>query len=215
MKKVIYTAIINNYDLLKEPLKITSGWEYVCFSNDKTLKSKYWDIRYIEDSNPKKARELKIVSPFRETHDIYIWIDASMAINCDLDDYVKKYTFHKFTLLRHPHRNCIYDEARVCIKRKKDSAEVINNQIDKYIRSGYPKNAGMVATGVLVRSKDKAVDNFCDQWWSEVKNNSIRDQLSFNYTHYNNPILYHLSPFEVLDSEFILTKHFKNGFRYI
>ena len=51
----------------------------------------------------------------------------------------------------HPARKCIYKEAEACIALKKDAREVIEKQIARYRAEGYPKNAGMFETGVVLR----------------------------------------------------------------
>ena len=45
----------------------------------------------------------------------------------------------------------IYEEAKACISLGKDSREVIREQINRYRSEGYPKNIGMVETGIMLR----------------------------------------------------------------
>ena len=33
-KKVIYTCLVGNYDVLRQPLAIDESYDYICFSND-------------------------------------------------------------------------------------------------------------------------------------------------------------------------------------
>jgi hypothetical protein len=209
MEKVIYTCNLNNYDSLKEPTIITPGWRYVYYTNDMNdmnLRSTVWEPLYINVAGSKEARRVKILNPHREA-DISIWIDASMTINCDLDKFVQQNCKSDFNLLSHPDRRCIYEEAEVCIKRKKDDPNIITNQINSYRQQNYPRNNGMVATGVIVRRKNELVNQFCEKWWGEVSKGSRRDQLSFNYVNWKNPINYNLIPFDILKSDFILNKH--------
>ena len=44
-KKIVYTAIIGNYDNLHEPKIYNEDWEYICFTdNPHILRSKHWKI---------------------------------------------------------------------------------------------------------------------------------------------------------------------------
>ena len=45
--KVIYTAIFGDYDTLKEPLVITPGWKYICYT-DQDFESKVWEIKKVK-----------------------------------------------------------------------------------------------------------------------------------------------------------------------
>lgn len=207
MEKVIFTAIFNNYDTLKEPTITTPGWDYVCFTDDIKLKSKTWIMIYMENIQPKEERKLKILNPVYSQTDLSIWVDGSIQINCNLDKFVTQYCKSDFNLMKHNIRNCVYMEAAECIKRKKDDPEIINKQMEVCREMNYPENAGMVATGILIRRKSKAVEQFCKAWWTVVATHSRRDQLSFNVVEYNNPIEHTLFPFEVLKKEFILHKH--------
>ena len=107
----------------------------------------------------------------------------------------------------HPHRDCVYEEAKACIQRKKDKSITIEAQINKYRFLNYPERNGMVATGIIVRRKNEEIDKFCELWWREVREHSKRDQLSFNFINWITPINYHQFPFEVLTKEFLLHKH--------
>ena len=54
-KIALYTCIINptatgiheNYDSLKDPAVIEDGIDYVCFTNNRKLKSEIYEMRYL------------------------------------------------------------------------------------------------------------------------------------------------------------------------
>lgn len=204
-KKVIYTAIMGEYDLLKEPLVITPGWDYICYTNNKDLVSDIWKFEYMHLNSVKELRKLKILTPFE--YETCIWVDASIEINCNLDEFIIEHHKGYFTIMKHPYRNCVYEEANECIKRKKDSMDIINEQIGRYKQMGYPVNNGMVASGLIVRESCIRVQRFCDRWWKEVEQYSKRDQISFNFTAFYYPLRYNLIPYSVLEKEFILYLH--------
>jgi len=39
MRKVIYTAITNNYDILKDPIAVSDDFDYICVSDNPNLKT--------------------------------------------------------------------------------------------------------------------------------------------------------------------------------
>jgi len=217
MNKVIYTAIIGDYDNLTNPRVITPGWKYVCFTDSEKLfkarKDYIWDIRMVKDSSLKSAkfaRKIKICHfGFLPGFDISIWVDANIVVNCNLDLFLQKY--HRvdkdFTIMKHPHRNCVYEEAEECIRRKKGFRDVIIRQIEKYRKEGFPPNQGLVASGVIVRPFNEKVNYFMKHWWEQVEKYSKRDQISFNYVLWEIPLSINLIPFQILKNEFILTKH--------
>lgn len=212
MKKIVFTCITNSYDDLKEPLIITEDWEYICFTNNKNIfknKNTVWNVIYMELPTVKHQREIKINPSKFFNYDVCMWIDGSIQINCNLDAFVCRYHLEKFTTLLHPHRLCVYDEAEACIKLKKDSRVTICDQMAEYRKSGFPRDMGMIGSGLIIRTKCKENDDFAVKWWREVEKHSKRDQLSFNYVMYNNRIKYNLISFGVLKNEFILKKHTK------
>lgn len=82
-KIVCYTCITGGYDRLKEPLVVSKGIDYICFTDNPFLKSKVWQARPIPKeldylSNVKKQRIVKIC-PHRylKEYDISIWVDGS------------------------------------------------------------------------------------------------------------------------------------------
>ena len=82
-----------------------------------------------------------------------IWIDGSFETIKDICDFISQYDMQKCPLYVrvHPCRNCIYEEAKACLKFGKDSKETIDKQIDKYRHEGYPAKIGMVETGIILR----------------------------------------------------------------
>ena len=209
MKKVIYTCITNNYDTLKDPTVITKGWEYICFS-DVYIESKTWKVILLGNTSNMnlEQRKKKIYNKFiLDDYDLSIWVDGSITINCDLDNFCFMNHNSDFSLMKHPSRDCTYSEASACIMLGKDNVKTIHNQIGRYRLEGLPYHNGMVATGVMIRTHTKEVKEFCSRWYNEVLNGSIRDQLSFNYINWIYPIDYTTFSFNVLVNEFKINKH--------
>lgn len=210
-EKIIYTALIGNYDDLKSPLIVTPGWRYLCFT-DQPYISNTWEILPIEisvDFNPQfAARFLKIIPnhPLNQS----IWIDASFQINTNLDDFWNKHYKGGITAPRHPVRACAYREAQICMRRDLDGKNV-EKQINRYTNKGMPMNAGLISSGILMRDNSQPVKDFCSLWWDQIVNGSLRDQIGFAYCDWKMPGVAHAFNYDYrVRNEFVYSKHFHN-----
>ena len=95
MKGTVYTCITGKYDILRRPTIITKGWEYICFTDNKSLlnRKEYegYKIRslIIDKYDPvRNARYQKILAPGIKSN-FFIWHDANMRICCNLDIFIK------------------------------------------------------------------------------------------------------------------------------
>lgn len=186
-KIVIYTAITGEYDDLNEPSFVDDGLTYVCFTNNRNLKSDIWNIEYIQDDyldNMHLAKKIKMYPDlyFKE-FDTSVWVDGKYQIEDDIRKYIRKYEKDK-PILCFPHfrRECIYDEAATCICLKIGKKEDIIKQISDYYREGFPINNGMYEMGCIVRKhNNELVKKMMDDWAKEVAQYSYRDQISFPF----------------------------------
>ena len=198
MSLVIYTAIFGNYDILVPPKVVNKNIKYVCFT-DKKMKCYSWEIRVVkpEFKDPmRENRKYKILShKYFEEYQYSIYIDGNFEILLDLSQHIETLLGkNDIAVLRHPFRDCIYKEAKMCIKKKKDNVELIKKQMKRYKAEGYPKNNGLAANGLIIRKHTKQIKKFNEMWWNEVKNYSKRDQLSFGYIIYKLGLKYSLIP---------------------
>lgn len=163
MKVIIYTTNVGNYD------------NYIQMDN---LEFPFYNIKINDNKNPRlKAREIKL-KPFEflPDHDYSIWIDSNFKI------VQPKFEFnYDIVTWKHPDRDCIYDEGMACIRLNKEKPETVFKILHRYRFENYPEHNGLLASGYLIRKNTEEVRNFCYEWWDEVKNNSVRDQLFFNY----------------------------------
>lgn len=221
MKLVIYTAIFGNFDKLKTPKIISNNVKYICFS-DKKIKCKPWEIRIIKpkyDAN-RENRRYKILSyKFFPDHEYSIYLDGRYTIMRDLSLHVKEWLGNNdIAVLKHPKRNCLYEEAEACIKGKKDDIEIIKKQINKYKKEGYPENNGLTANGFIIRRHTKKIKEFNESWWNEVKNYSFRDQISFCYVIYKLNLKYTIIPIPsplLGNKEYLKIKYHGNYYTYL
>lgn len=194
-KKVVYTCITGGYDCLREPERVTEGFDYVCFTDNLELKSDVWKIKPLpketeELSQVKKQRYVKI-NPHKvlKEYDLSIWVDGNITVKGDMNEFVNKFLKDDCNIYvpQHPSRNCIYDEARAVISIRKDKEEIVKPQIDGYEKEGFPKKCGLLQSNILLRRhNEEDCIKLMDEWFAELKVKSHRDQLSFNYVSWKN-----------------------------
>jgi len=186
---IIYTAIFGRYDKLNE---YTTQCRKICYT-DQPVESHTWEVCKI-DHESKIFRKIKIMPHlFLPTHDRSVWIDGSLLPTMDVEAFARDKA--GYWLMKHPNRNCIYDEAQACIQMRKDNPKIIQRQLARYRQELYPANNGLVATGVLIRDNNPAYVAMAEQWWEEVRVYSVRDQISFNYVAQKNNLTFNTFPF--------------------
>lgn len=180
---VIYTAVTGGYDVLRDPNHVLPNCDYIAFA-DRPIDCKVWQVHplnYHEEDVARAARFVKLhPHVYFPDHKISIWIDANIALEGDPQPFIDNLGGDGvMALFPHPHRNCVYVEGRECIKRSKDGAEIIEQQLAKYKARAFPEDVGLWETGVLVRKHNNPK---CKQlmaaWWKELFLGSRRDQIS-------------------------------------
>lgn len=208
-KIVIYTAIFGNYDNLIDPSFINKNFDYVCFTDNKNLKSTIWNVIYVNsnDTNDHNriAKEYKILPhKFFENYEYSIWVDANFKIKGDFIELLLEYLGDSnLALIIHPDRNCIYEEAEYCKLLKKDDIEIIDKQISNYYAEKYPTNNGLIAGGFIIRKHNlDEVITLMELWWKEINTYSKRDQISFNYVAWKLKSNYTIIPINIFENNF-------------
>lgn len=192
----IYTAIFGVHDSLKEPLFFDNKrFKYICYT-DQDFKSDRWKIiktKVDEPDSRRQARKVKILSHLYTDTEMSIWIDGSCVLLKDPTPYLN--FKEDLVVSKHPKRNCIYEEAKRCIEIRKGDPQRIREQVKKYENENYPKNNGLVETTVLIRRITPKMIKIENEWWNELKNGCVRDQVSFNYVAWKNNFKYRLFNF--------------------
>lgn len=206
----IYTAIIGNYEELKEPTVITPGWRYICFT-DQPLRSDTWKIKQVVSAgnNSRTAREIKILFHKYIRDKFSMWIDASFQVNVNLNDWWNSRFMSPFTVIKHPMRSCVYEEAKYCKMAGRGHYSDIDKQIASFKTRKIPAQSHLIQSGILMREKTNAVMDFCELWWDELSKGSTRDQIAFVPVAHEMPI-HNVTHWNYRNSdEFIYTKHYQ------
>lgn len=193
--KVVYTCITGGYDSLIEPKQITQGFDYICFTDNPLLTSTTWDVRPMPEGleNLSKVKQQRYVKlnphKFFSEYTMSVWVDGNIAIKGDLNEFIDLILTGDTSVYvpQHPTRSCIYEESKAVLGMRKDVKEIVNPQMERYKAEGFPKDYGLLQSNILLRIHN---DNNCvrlmEAWFNELKDNSHRDQLSFNYVLWKN-----------------------------
>jgi len=192
--KVVYSAIMDTgHYTLNEPTVDNPDWDLICFTTNKSLKSKKWRIIQVRKppniSQVKLARRYKMLAHnYLSNYDVSLWLDAKFTINQDLnkfaDNNLKNFDI---AIMNHNKRNNIFDEAETLkAKNFKDNFDVIkeiDEQINRYKLEGYPSNRKLLlSSGILLRKHNSPqVIRVMELWWKEILKSSQRDMLSLPY----------------------------------
>ena len=188
MKKIaVYTAITNNKDTLKDR-QVKGGADFICFTDNKNLKSNIWTMRpacSLFSDNNRNAKIHKILShQYMKDYEYTIWIDANIYLEVEPEYLIEKYLADSdIALFKHfEGRKNIYDEAAVCIRHNLDNADLIKEQTFRYQKNGYKNDNGIFENTIILRKNTPQVEKLNNYWWSEICRYSKRDQISFGYT---------------------------------
>jgi hypothetical protein len=213
---VVYTSIFGGYDeIIKQNLP--GGWDWKCFSEENSL-SLYTD-------NNRNAKRFKVL-PHRylQNYEYSIFIDGNMTIRGDVNKLVDKYLSNSnVAFFSHDNnfldsRNCAYKEAETIfqlgeknmqitpergILNYKDNPNIIKQQMERYSMVGFPQDNGLI-TGMVIlrRHNEKDCIETMEDWWTEIKYNSKRDQLSFNYCAWKNGLKFNYMDGDSRDNEY-------------
>jgi hypothetical protein len=184
---VVYTAVIGEGQQLREaPQAKDSTADFVCLTDDASLRSETWQVIPVEPRLPadpvRSQRFLKIMGhPALTGYDRTLWVDSSVELRAlpetfvdgwlqDADVAAPVHTLHRTML----------DEAQASIDLGKDDHLRVFEQLAHYLdTSPTAVDANPHWTALLARRRTPRVDAAMTTWWEHVLRYSRRDQLSF------------------------------------
>jgi hypothetical protein len=174
--RAVYTAITNGYDtLLLQP--IIDGCEYVVFTDDPTLTSEQWRVVSIPDLDCKAPKILR--HEYMGEYDQTLWIDANIMLYKDAIDLFA-YT-EPFLCFDAVERHCGYEEVDMCRRLNKIDDNDASYATEYLHVHKHPEQAGMIASGVILRNAHASLPDFEKDWYWHVRNVCKRDQVTVNY----------------------------------
>jgi GT2 family glycosyltransferase len=216
---IFYTAISGGYSRLLPPAVLIPGARYVCFTDFPSQTYGVWEIRPLPKTfaeSPRWASRWCKLHPHElfPNAEIAVWIDGNVIINGDMQPHIQRILGSNLPLgmIKHPKRDCVYEEIEACLEANKDSEARLLKQKARYQSLGLPAHGGVHETRVIINNMGHPdVPPFYDLWWQELSTQSIRDQVSLPYVLDN----LKLTPGEFLPAgisagnspDFILVKH--------
>ena len=219
-KKVVYTSVFGNWDDVRVP-ELNDDWDWIYFNERNRL--------CLYEDNNRNAKKFKVL-PHRylDNYEYSIFVDGNFSIkNKDIiDNLIEKYLSDaNIALYDHSKcaldsRNCAYQEAQAIFElgeknmnltpergylNYKDNPELIKNQMERYRMVGYPKDNGLM-TGMVIlrRHNEKDCIKVMEDWWTEIKYNSKRDQLSFNYVAWKNNLKFNYLDGDIRNNDYFV-----------
>lgn len=194
----IYTAIFGSYDSLLEPAWVPDNCDFFIITDQSIPSTSKWKTVKVDwksvgvDGNVKRNRYCKMFPhklPTISEYKYSIYIDGNVKPVTDFTAFINMLGEYGMGFHLHSSRECVYEEAKVCIYSGKDTKENINAHMDYLRKQGFPENYGMLECNLIVRDHDDAaMKKVMEMWWEEFCKRSKRDQLSLPYVLFKNGI---------------------------
>lgn len=183
---VVYTALFGGYDRLLEQPPV-DGAEFVCFTDDPSLRSRSWEIRILPAAtDPRRAARAVKTSPHLHVPDQEwsIWVDARLSIRSD--DFVQRLVTAAeptgLAVMAHRQRQDLFEEAAHVYRMGFDTSPALLAQVARYRVRGMPEGTGLYSTmAVARRASDAVVRHIDERWLEEIEAGSVRDQVALPF----------------------------------
>ena len=204
-KKVLYTVITDRYDFLFPPLVNQPGFDLVCFTDDDTLESDYYEIRplpalpeieKVSDDPIRKARLVKILAHrFLSDYDYSVYMDANRVIDDSLIEDIERfggailcfkgiftdpYDAAQYYLEANDNTDPLQADPRAALPEAEK--KLLKKQVSSWKKGGLKTNQGCPGTSLLGRwHNDEWVAKTMETWADEVIYGCYLDELSFPF----------------------------------
>ena len=185
---VYISAITNNVDKILPIHLELDDVDFIMFTDDDTLLAPGWNVIHLINSDYVSpfvmAKFVKVMAlKFMNVYDRSIWIDGNIVLKEDLFTYFDPLEL-SYCMLKHPQRNCIYDEIDQVVKQNKESIKKLDPLLKFLKHIHYPINNGLIAGGVIYRKHNDRNQRIFQYWFDLILEYSNRDQLTFNLATY-------------------------------
>lgn len=182
MKVAVYSALYGGYDCPR-PVDFGSTPAYL-YTDDPGLVAPGWEVRVcpIPGFIPMLQAKWWKLHPHLAAPgaDASVWIDASLRPT--VPDYVSRCVEalggDDWSMMPHPWRDCIYQEAMASAQMRRYIGVEIEQQAGYYRSLGHPEHWGLFATGTNCRRHTPRVLQLGVDWWWENVTRTYQDQVS-------------------------------------
>jgi len=190
-RNVVYTCLFGHSETFANHDYQDDSVDYICFTDDETLTSTCWKFIVVENKliDPHRLSKSFKHLPHRYlgNYERSLYIDNTVKLKIEPSEIFKAFS-DDLVVLKHPVRDCVYDEAKAVIDLEYDNPEIVKRQMRFYRDLGYPKHNGLITSTFLLRNhNDEALQAVNEDWHKQILLYSKRDQLSWNVcAHYRN-----------------------------
>lgn len=198
MTVYLYSALYGQYEFAK-PLPADLGCPAILYTDEPDIHAPGWEVRVVTDhlsdeqiAQAQRADPSATAAMLRHKYwkchpdqavpeaRISMWVDASLLITADryAQRCVETLGDDDWCAVRHPYRDCIYDEATFSATLARYDADALNRQATNYMALGHPRHWGLFATGANVRRHTPTATRLSHYWWKECITGSHQDQVS-------------------------------------
>lgn len=185
-RRVVYTCMFGHSEPFNDYAYDAPDVDFICFTDDPTLTSEFWQIKVLPRSlldAPRRSKQIKALPHrFLPDYDWSLYIDNTVQLLMPPAEIFDRYlapASMPMVCFRHPWRNCVYDEAEAVIEAGYDDPVRVRAQMAYYRSLGYPAGHGLTkSTFILRRHRDPRLQDMLTIWHEQVLRHSLRDQLS-------------------------------------
>ena len=218
LKATVYTCITKGYEISLPPAPAQDCINScVLFTNDSSLVSPGWEVRRLVSSPRIKRADLinryhKLFAStlFNDT-DISVYIDGNIEIISNICPLIDSFlqSGKSFGCLKHPQRSNIIQELEACSKLgkfKEDDYAHAFDQVDAYLKDGFPLEMPLQAATILFRKhvQDPLLNEAMTLWWEQLNKYTCRDQLSLPYVLWKTALSFMSFDLDIFDNEYFI-----------
>jgi hypothetical protein len=186
-RRVVFTCLFGYSEAFANHRYVDDLTDFICFTDDKSLRSDVWTFRYMDPGQlgPVRTAKMPKILPHRflDGYEASLYLDNTTVLTAPVGNvfaFLDQST-SPMVCFRHSERSCVYQEADKVIEFGYDDEAVVRQQMSHYRATGYPVDAGLIFGGVLLRRhNDPMLKAVMEAWFDQVLRHSYRDQLSFN-----------------------------------
>lgn len=182
-KGVVYTTIFND-DILYDPDFVTSGVDYVCFTNNPNLKSNIWEIMLINnfnlDSNVDNYSIKMLPYNYLKNYDYSVWVDSDFKIIGNIEEFIDIYSSGSSMFVTNYLDNYLNSNSIKNFISSNDG--LIEDKINQYKNQKFNSYEKMIETSIIYRRHDDSnLYEVMADWYHETKNFCEIDQITLPY----------------------------------
>lgn len=180
---IIYTVITGNKDTLSEDMN-TKGAKAVCFTDNPDLKSEKWEIRLIPSLYKDIRRDSRTVKLLPHIYfpeaEYSLYVDGNIICKVPIQRIIHEWLQDDdIAVFKHHTRDCLFQEAKECIRLGLDTPENVNAHIERY--KDFPEHKGLYQCGMILRRHTPRIKRLNEAWHAQYVTGAKRDQISFPY----------------------------------